>query len=335
MRVAVLYNAVAADAEAAERDVLDQVDAVSSSLQILGHEPIGVTCTLDLKGLNDKLNRLRPDVVFNIVEGLEGSDRLLTVVPTLLDALGIPYTGVPAEGLFLSTNKLLAKEWLHRAGLPTPAWEVGGSSTAETLTAPCIIKSVFDHASFGIDDNAVIIDETADIGQVLREREAQWGRPCFAERYVEGREFNLSLLAGPNGPDVLPPAEIAFTDFPAGKPRILGYRAKWDVESFEYEHTVRRFEFLPAEWDLLTRMTRLSLQCWDLFHLRGCARVDFRVDSRGQPWILEINANPCLSPDAGFAAALMRAGIGFEQAVQRLLDDAQVQTRALTPALCD
>src|SRR5207249_2034122 len=112
---------------------------------------------------------------------------------------------------FLSTNKLLAKEWLHRAGLPTPRWEVSGSPTSEPLTAPCIIKSVFDHASFGIDDSAVLTDETADISQMLRDREAQWGRPCFAERYVEGREFNLSLLAGSNGPDVLPPAEIAFT----------------------------------------------------------------------------------------------------------------------------
>jgi D-alanine-D-alanine ligase len=73
---------------------------------------------------------------------------------------------------------------------------------------------------------------------------------------------------------------------------------------------------------LLCQLAYLARECWHGFGLRGYARVDFRVDQEGNPWILEINANPCLSPDAGFAAALERAGISFPQAVERLLDDA-------------
>jgi D-alanine-D-alanine ligase len=147
------------------------------------------------------------------------------------------------------------------------------------------------------------------------------GGVCFAEAFVEGREFNLSVLAGPQGPQVLPPAEIRFEGFGADQPRIVGYRAKWDANSHEYHHTPRSFEFGAEDGPLLDRLQALALQSWQLFGLRGYARIDFRVDNQGQPWILEINANPCLSPDAGFAAALREAGIDFTQAVKRIIAD--------------
>jgi D-alanine-D-alanine ligase len=127
------------------------------------------------------------------------------------------------------------------------------------------------------------------------------------------------VLDGPDGPTVLPPAEILFPDFPAGKPRIVGYAAKWDPDSFEYSHTVRDFPTAPADAPLLAELERLALGCWRLFELRGWARVDFRVTTDGRPLILEINANPCLAPDAGFAAALDRADIAFADAIARIL----------------
>ena len=157
---------------------------------------------------------------------------------------------------------------------------------------------------------------------LLAQREQELGRPYFAERYVEGREFNLSLLADAGGPQVLPPAEINFSRFPAGKPRIVGYRAKWKADSPEYHATPRRFDFAPADRPLVDALAELARSSWQCFALRGYARVDFRVDRQGRPWILEINVNPCLSPDAGFAAALDRAGIPFSQAIARILDDA-------------
>jgi len=129
------------------------------------------------------------------------------------------------------------------------------------------------------------------------------------------------MLAGPSGPETLPPAEIEFTSFPAGKPRIVGYRAKWREDEFEYHHTPRRFDFPASDGPLLDRIGGLARECWMRFGLRGWARVDFRVDAAGEPWILEINANPCISPDAGFAAALDRASIPYDEAVRRILED--------------
>ncbi|MBU1233993.1 MAG: D-alanine--D-alanine ligase, partial [Proteobacteria bacterium] len=129
------------------------------------------------------------------------------------------------------------------------------------------------------------------------------------------------LLANNNEPEVLPVAEILFDDFSSRMPRIVDYSAKWDETSFAYRHTPRCFDFKEEDSLLLEKLVEISKQCWHLFKLNGYARVDFRVDHDGRPWILEVNSNPCLSPDAGFAAALERAGLSFTEAVRRILED--------------
>ena len=121
MRVAVLHNAVPADAPLEDQDTLVQVEAVSAALTRLGHEPATVSCTLDLAALRDELLRLRPDVVFNLVESLAEADSLGYLPLAVLDVLGSVY-GQPDGGTFLTTHKLLAKQRLQQAGLPTPAW---------------------------------------------------------------------------------------------------------------------------------------------------------------------------------------------------------------------
>ena len=187
-----------------------------------------------------------------------------------------------------------------------------------------LVKSVWEHASLGIDNDSLITWQgSRSMTAVLASRAPELGGTCFAEVFVEGREFNLSVLGGPDGPRVLPPAEIVFSDFEDGKPRIVDYRAKWDEASFEYHHTPRTFKFEDSDRPLLGRLTHLALACWRLFGLKGYARVDFRVDSRGLPWILEVNANPCLSPDAGFAAAVVQAGLTYGEAIESILNAAQ------------
>ena len=256
----------------------------------------------------------------------------------------MPYSGAPSEGIILSAHKLLAKQRLVQAGLPTPPWlalpedeptglkdgPTGLDDDSSTYRLPpqtlCIVKPIKEHASVGLGDESVFRGgDRASLCEEIRRRSRRIGRVCFAEAYVEGREFNLGLLAGPAGPEVLPPAEIRFLDFPPEKPRIVGYRAKWDEASFEYRNTPRSFDFEEHQRDLLDELRRLARTCWDVFGLRGYARVDFRVDAELRPWILEVNSNPCLSPDAGFAAALERASIPLAEAVRRILDDTAVK----------
>ena len=298
---------------------------MACALLRLGHEVERLTCGLDLDAVVSALRARPPDLAFNLAEGLAGHDRLFSVVPSLLDVLGVPYTGCRAEAVYVTTHKLLAKERLVAAGLPTPPvgalWPPGAQRDPGPFEPGVYIaKPVWEHGSAGMADDSVLeAPDRETLQAALRRRAGPAAREWFAERFVEGRELNLSLLDGPSGVEVLPPAEIDFSHYPPGKPRIVGYAAKWAPGSFEYEHTPRRFEHPPEDGALIARVSALALACWDLFGLRGYARVDFRVDERGEPWILEVNTNPCLSLDAGFAAAAERAGLGFAEAVARIL----------------
>jgi D-alanine-D-alanine ligase len=316
VKVLILHNAVADAALPDDADVLMQVEAVGGALDGLGHGSTVLACDLDLAEAARQVRAAAPDLVFNLVESLGGYGRLVHVAPALLEAMGVPFTGSSAEAIFVTSCKPLAKRILSAAGLPTPAW-VTLASGGDELPARMIVKSVWEHASRGLDDDAVIA--AGSLGQVrgeIAQRAGSMGGEAFAEAYIEGREFNVSVLEAAQGPRVLPIAEMCFEGYAPGRPRVLGYAAKWDDASPESRSTVRRFEAGAQDGPLRKELARLSLRCWELFELRGYARVDFRVDEEGQPWILEVNANPCLSPDAGFAAAVAQADLSSEQAIE-------------------
>jgi len=340
MKVAVIHGEVAEDAGQDEKDVLVQVDAVSDGLAALGYNPVALPISLNLEKAARTLASLNPEFAFNLVESLSGKGRLIHVVPSLLDVLKIPYTGSGTEAIVLTSNKVLAKRWLNIAGLPTPPWFIAGEMReGQEVSGAWLVKSAWEHASVGLDEDSVILE--ADRGRLLAEMEARrdaLGGACLAESFIDGREFNLSLLAqgqdqgsAPGGsaetricrlgPEVLPPAEILFNGYPPEKVRVVGYRSKWEEGSFEFTHTQRSFEFPEADAPLLTRLKELAVRCWILFGLRGYGRVDFRVDKEGCPWILEVNANPCLSPDAGFCAAALEAGLTFPDVLKRVIED--------------
>ncbi|MFA4916648.1 MAG: hypothetical protein WC560_08265 [Syntrophales bacterium] len=328
MHVAIIHDHVT-DADAPDAvDVLVQADVVEKALAVLGHTSVHIGCTLDLEAVRRALTDSAADMVFNLVESIEGKDRLLHLFPFLLDAMGMAYTGARAESMLLTSNKVLAKKWMASCGIPTPSWTFGRNETTpdtreeETSRFDWIIKSVWEHASIGLDERSVVRGaDTDQIEALISDRTPQPGRTYYAERYIEGREFNLSVLAGPHGPEVLPPAEITFEGFTNDMPRIVDYNAKWNASSYEYEHTRRRFDFDPADRPLVDSLCSISLRCWRCFDMCGYCRIDFRVDTAGTPWVLEINANPCLSPDAGFVAALSRANISYTEAVRRILND--------------
>jgi len=325
MKVAILYDRMAkGGANPDQSDVLEQARAVGRALEDLSHESIRLGISMDLKAFMGELRELEPDLVFNLVESVEGHGRLIHLAPTVLELLGVPYTGSPADALHVTSNKLIAKKVLEGAGIRTPEWFLLGASHHRNPPSKgtYIIKSTWEHASIGMDEDSVLlVEDPHHLFSEMERRKQRLGGACFAERYIEGREFNLSLLASDEGPEVLPPAEIRFHDYPDGKWRIVDYRAKWDHASFEYDHTRRSFRFPRSDQPLLFRLAALAKRCWELFSLRGYARVDFRVDKDNEPWVLEINANPCISPDAGFVAAATQRGLDFNQVVERIIHD--------------
>jgi D-alanine-D-alanine ligase len=341
MKVAIIHGEVAADAARDEIDVLTQVDFVSRGLTAIGHEPIAVPVSLNLAEAARTITALGPAIGFNLVETISGRGSLIHIVPALLDTLQLPYTGAGTEAMILTSNKLLAKKWLGANSLPTPPWfTASGIDGNFRIEGSWLVKSVWEHASIGLDEESVIPEANRE--ELLAEmdnRRCSLGGACFAEAFIDGRELNLSLLAGENGPEVLPPAEIRFDAYPPGKIRVVGYRSKWAEGSFEFDNTPRSFDFPATDASLLAHLKQLALQCWRSFNLHGYARVDFRVDREGRPWILEVNANPCLSPDAGFSAATLRAGLSFPDVLRRIISDippasGQGSAWSVRPASC-
>ncbi len=148
---------------------------------------------------------------------------------------------------------------------------------------------------------------------------ARYGGHWFAERYVHGREFNVAIIEREGEPHVLPIGEIVFERWDAKKPRIVGYAAKWQEATAEYRDTTRTFGRHERDRGLKLALEQVSRDCWKLFGLTGYARVDFRVDADGRPFILEVNPNPCLEPDAGMPASCAEAGVGYDELIETIV----------------
>lgn len=313
-------------------DNLRQARAVAEALRGLGHAPRLVPFSPDPDRLRPRLAAVRAEVVFNLVESVGGQGRLVHLAPAALAALGLPCTGSSGAALFVSGGKLQAKARLRALAAPIPDWLTmadlrGGRRPAP---GPWIVKSVWEHASIGLDDDSVLRlpggpDDADRLLACLERRAPRLGGECFAERFLPGREFNLSLLEGPTGPAPLPPAETVFRDWPPDRPALVGYRAKWEEDSPQYRATVRRFDFPAGDGPLLDQLAALARLVWRGFGLGGYARLDCRLDASGRPCVIDVNANPCLSPDAGFAAAAERAGLGYTETVGRVLARASRQ----------
>ncbi|HSD68803.1 MAG TPA: hypothetical protein VLB07_04580 [Woeseiaceae bacterium] len=321
--VLVVHEALGAGARPDETDALVQVEQVSEAMRKLGWEVAVLATGLDLDQTLDAIRRHGPACVFNLVESLGGDGRLIHLFPAVLSVARIAYTGADADSIYVSSHKLLAKKLMQAHDIPTPAYFTRGDTLHDSNNA-WIVKSLWEHASFGMDDGCVVRG-SEEARNRMAASEARYGGDWFAERFVDGREYNISVLEQDGQPYILPIAEMTFVDYPMGKPRIVGYAAKWDENAPEYRTTCRAFPTLSdAERDCLRDIVQ---RCWKAFGLRGYARIDLRLDAAGVPWVLEINANPCLSRDAGFAAAALEAGMHYEQIIERIV------YAALRPAL--
>jgi D-alanine-D-alanine ligase len=323
-KIVILHSAISPDAAEDELDCLQQAEAIAGALRKLNYEPILLPFELNLNNTITMLQSLKPQAVFNIVETLDSKGSLIHFAPALLDMLQILYTGCGTQAMFQTSNKPLAKKIMRNADVSTPDWldQEGHGATTDTADL-YLIKSSWEHASIGLDEDSFVnYTNKAKLLKEMSRRKEILGGSCYAEAYIDGREFNVALISGNTGVEVLPIAEMLFRDYAPDKPKIVDYKAKWVADSFEYNNTIRNFDFPEKDANLISSLREIALRCWDLFSLRGYARVDFRVDNNGKPWVLEVNTNPCLSPDAGFAAALGQAKIKYHEAIGLIIDNA-------------
>ncbi len=318
-KVLIFINKISENPTEDEMDVLSQATEVEAALSELGYHSSREFMDLNLERAKQNIHKQSPDVVFNLVETVDRRGDLIYLAPALLSSMHIPYTGCTLEGMFLTSNKLLTKQLLVHHGVRTPEWFECSRLHDLNPSKTYIAKPLWEDASVGISDSNVFSGGNTEIPGQFKER---WGKDFFIEEFIDGREFNISVLGGETGPQVMPLAEIVFHEFPENKPRIVGYAAKWDHDTFEYKNTLRSFDLSRTSPALQSELKGMALLCWKIFNLRGYARVDFRVDKFNKPYVLEINANPCISPDSGFFAACSKAGLSFTEVVKRIIYDA-------------
>ncbi|RJX30417.1 MAG: D-alanine--D-alanine ligase [Desulfurivibrio sp.] len=321
MKIAIVYNQPAETGGAnwqSSQDVLQQVEAVEQSLAELAMPAVRLPFDHDLRTFLAVLRQEQVDAVFNLCESVDDNAQLAGHPAAVFELLGLPFTGSGSLSLMLTTDKLLAKRQLAAAGLATPAfftYDGDRFATLPEIALPAIIKPRFEDASIGIDQESVVFKKK-ELQAKLPDFYARYG-PLLVEQFIAGREFNISLFGYPTA-RVLPVAEIDFSSFPQDLHRIVGYRAKWDANAFEFHHTPRLFpQDLPVVAE--RNLRKVATGAFKLFMLRDYGRIDVRMDERGKVYVLEANANPCLSPDAGFVAAAAQCRMNYTAMVKEFV----------------
>jgi D-alanine-D-alanine ligase len=297
--------------------VLIEVKAVHAGLIRLGYTVEQVPISPPLEAVKQTLEQLGVDAVFNLFEGFAGRPETEAAVAALLSELGLPYTGCSAGALSLTLDKSRTKAILQSQGVPTPAFQVLNPDTIGSfeLRLPCIVKPAAEDASHGLSERSVVNDIGALETQVEHISELYNGH-ALVEEYIDGREFNVAVM-GNDQPWVLPVSEIVYT-LPDGMPRILTFEAKWEPHSLYFKSSA---PVCPADIDetIRQRIAGPALLAYKLLGCSGYARVDFRMGTDLIPQIIEVNANPDLSPGYGVALQSRLAGLTYPRMIERIM----------------
>jgi D-alanine-D-alanine ligase len=311
------------------KSVMARLQAVKEALLSLGHSVKGMEMKEELSPMMGKILRAGADLIFNLCEEFNGQSQLEMNIAALIELLKIPFTGSSALVLGLSQDKGKTKSILAHYGVPTPAYRVWSQEepgSPSPLRFPLIVKPLWEDASLGIGNDALVSGPDA-LRQQVEKIHRLHHQPALVEEYIDGRELNVSIL-GNRDPEILPISEIDFSTLPPGLPKICGYEAKWVEHSPEFDHTV---PLCPASLPrgVEKRVREAALRSYQTIDCRDYARVDIRLGLDGIPYVLEINANPDISPDAGMPRSAKVAGYDYTQLIGRIVELTWARTHPL------
>ncbi len=326
LRIALVYNAYTTslpeqpEDRSGSTDLMTMVRHIARALRRLGHTVTLLPLAHDMFGFQRKLRRLHPDVVFNLYDDVVHGALYDMRLAALVRMMGFPMTGSPALALGLTRYKFMSASLLTGAGVPIPP----NTAILETVRAvdqhhwqfPIIVQASQEHAGIGLDRSSVVHSKNA-LRMRVREILRTYSQPALVQRFLPGREFNVGIVGG-NRLRVLPLAEVDYSQLPSEIPPIMSYAAKWVETSPEYQQTS---VICPAdvEPELARRISDIALRAFRAVGGRGYGRVDMRLDEIGQPYVLEVNCNPCLDEGLGLARSAQKAGLSYPQLLQTIV----------------
>jgi len=313
MKVAILFDGASAYATKPDQLILGTVNAIEHSLAAEGNEVGLVPVYQDGKWI-EKIRKGKFDLAFNMCEGIDGIATLESAVISVLELFKIPFTGATSYTAAVCLRKHVINGLLEKSGLPIPRFAVvRRGDPLVSVGYPAIVKPAAEDASLGVEQRSVVRNARQLAERTTAMLDA-WDE-LLVQRYVDGREVNVGIL----GDTVLPIAEIDFSHMPRGRWRIVTYQSKWETGSVDdLGSTPRCPARLPSK--VAAEVRRVALRAWKLVGGCGYGRVDLRIDANGQPWILEVNANPDIAPDAGLARMARVAGIEYGPLIRSICE---------------
>ncbi|SDZ96167.1 D-alanine-D-alanine ligase [Desulfuromusa kysingii] len=298
----------------AEWDDIQTIQAVASALA-QKHQVTLVNADLDAF---EKFRALRPDLVFNMAEGLYGGSRE-SQIPAMLEMLQIPYTGSDPITLGICLDKLRTKEILAYHRIPTPAFVQlrHAADLPADFQFPLLVKPALEGSSKGITDKSLVHNAT-ELQRQLDDVWAHYLQPVLVEEFLCGREFTVALIGNGTAVQVLPIVEIDLSTLPPGANPIYSYEAKW---LWDTETAPLQIFHCPAQLAPLLQRKIEDLCRKAFFHL-GCrdwCRIDVRLDTGGHPQIIEVNPLPGVLPrpeqNSCFPKAARAAGLSYPEMI--------------------
>ncbi len=297
----------------ADLDSEATVEAIAAALRQAGHQVSLLEGDLDAF---EMLRRNPPDIAFNICEGHRGDAREAQI-PAMLEMLGIPYTGSRVLTQALSLDKPMCKRLFSFYGLPTPPFQVfyrPDEPLAPDMSFPLFVKPGWEGTGMGVTPRSVVYDEPA-LRRQVRYILDTYHQGALVERYIGGREFTVGVL-GNEERVAFPPMEVDLSECPPEEQGLYTARIKGELAS-----APRYLCPAPLPPDLSEALRHLALDACRAIGVLDIARVDFRMDEAGQPWILEINALPGINPELSDLCIYTRMlGIPYEWLINRILD---------------
>lgn len=321
MKITVLYNTNTSSAndpllKIADEDTIKTAIAVHSALAFLGHN----VCLFDITEKSfSELLYIDTDFYFNISEGIGSIPKSFVDVARELEKIDIPFSGSSSYALALTTEKAKVKELLTKKGISTADFFLfdGDLSKHTKLSFPLVVKPSTEDCSIGIDHSSVVWNQI-ELKSKLAKLWNDYEDPLLVEKYLDGREFAVTVIGNGRSARTLPIYEIIYSDYFRDKPKIYDYRAKWDTSSKEYASISIN---CPADINdiLKNRIEEIALSAFQATKCSDYARVDMRLATSGEPYVLEINANPGVGPDDETVSSAYAFGINYEKFISTLV----------------
>lgn len=307
--------------ERVSEDSLAKVaEVVCETLNQAGLEATLIPLQRSMFNFLRRIKELDAEVIVNLCEGFFGKPQWESNVAAVMEVLHIPFTGNGSRTLALCQDKHQAKAILSSFNLPVaPSQLITSADEMVDLRFPLIVKPNSEDASLGVHPESVVYDREALAAQVKRVIET-YSQPALVEEFIDGREFNVAVLENEEI-KALPVSEIDFSAMPEGYPRICSYEAKWYPDHILYQATPPICP-APIDDELREKLQTLAITAFKVMGCRDYARVDFRMNNKGEIFILEVNPNPDISLDAGYARALKAAGIDYAEFWMMMIQNA-------------